>query len=569
MDYSRQNKEQQRFLSPDRIQFKSYEFISPTTEEITLNLGRIGLYLFTRDLRLDDNLPLLRLAEYVDIIIPIFIYTFVQIDNNYISSNNSIQFMTESLNSLQIDLRKRGSDLIIFHGDTLDILKKLYQNFNVDAISYSVDYTPFSKNRDNEINSLSLQYNVKVLAIENHTLFPMGKIIPSTGSTHYKVFTPYYKRIISIINNEITKCKASEEGLASSGTYQPRPLFLKPIIFADNDKLINCVSDDLYEEIKTTCERVQAVLITLDYAKNFYKENINNAVRGGRENGLNILNNIKQFSNYEKTKNFPSKNTTMLSAYLKFGVISIRELFWTIANNLGLESELLRQVIWHDFYAQLTNVMNQESLGYHSITLNKEIQSSIDNNSKQIQLPCIHGNYKRMIIPWDSIETEPGKSKWDAWKNGMTGFPIVDASTRQLNSIGWVHNRGRMISSNILTLILNISYIHGSRYYADKLIDYDPSNNQQNWMWNAQVSIDNPRSYPRIFNPFKQTKDYDKDCEYIKKWIPELKDVPNKEIHKWETEYRKHTNIGYPGPIVDFNKERERAIQIYNNASTY
>ena len=135
---------------------------------------------------------------------------------------------------------------------------------------------------------------------------------------------------------------------------------------------------------------------------------------------------------------------------------------------------------------------------------------------------------------------------------------------RELNETGFMHNRCRMITTMFLTKDLMIDWKLGEKYYAQKLVDYDPAQNNGGHQWAASTGTDS-QPYFRIFNPWTQQKKYDKDCEYIKKWIPELKDVPNKHIHEWNKYYKEHQNIDYPEPIVEHDVQRKKALDLFKN----
>jgi deoxyribodipyrimidine photo-lyase len=162
-------------------------------------------------------------------------------------------------------------------------------------------------------------------------------------------------------------------------------------------------------------------------------------------------------------------------------------------------------------------------------------------------------------------------AKWfEAWRDGMTGFPIVDAGMRQLNQTGYMHNRARLITASFLVKTLLISWEHGEKYFAKKLTDYDPASNNGNWQWIASTGADS-QPFFRIFNPWEQAKNFDPNAEYIKKWVPELKDVPVKEIMNWgdvslsRTPSTSSEKIKYPKPIVDYSKQKKLALKMYNS----
>ena len=163
------------------------------------------------------------------------------------------------------------------------------------------------------------------------------------------------------------------------------------------------------------------------------------------------------------------------------------------------------------------------------------------------------------------------KPKWDTsaalfnkWKEGKTGFPIVDANMRAMNATGFMHNRGRMIVSSFLVKIMLMDWRKGEKYFAQKLYDYDVSNNNGGWQWSASTGADS-QPYFRIFNPWLQSEKYDKEAKYIKKWIPELKDVPAKHLHKWDKFWEQHPEVKgkYPKPVVDYAKNKEESIRRY------
>jgi deoxyribodipyrimidine photo-lyase len=262
-----------------------------------------------------------------------------------------------------------------------------------------------------------------------------------------------------------------------------------------------------------------------------YKENKSLIVRGGRAQGLLKISNLRKFKNYAKTRDFPRYDTTLLSAYIKFGCVSMREVYYGMVKHTGKKSELTRQLIWHDFYANLMNYLpSKRTIG--------------------------GGNFKNKKINWrKNIKHQR------AWESGQTGFPIVDAAMRQINTVGWMHNRSRLIVSNFLSLILHIDWHVGEKYFARNLVDYDVSSNNGNWQWSTGVGTDKT-GYLRIYNPFNQSKDVDKDCVYIKKWIPELRKVPNEDIHNWWKRYEDHY-VDYPAPIVDLSKEMKISKKMY------
>lgn len=446
-----------------------------------------AIFIFRRDFRVKDNNTLLELSKKANNIYPVFIFTPGQIGKgNPFRGNNSIQFMVESL----LDLYKEtGKKLSFYYGDNDRVIGSLLKsNPNIGFIGYNRDYTPYAKKRDSKIEKLAKRRNVEIVSLDDYTMIPM-KDVRNDG--FFSVFKAFYEKMLVA---KIPKVNKSSVKL-SNGL-----------------KGVNPIKSAFFSKI--------------------YKKNDNIIVHGGRKEGLSKLKNLKKFKNYEKTRNFPMYNTTLLSAYIKYGCVSIREVYWAMVKNVGKNSELTRQLIWHDFYANLMNYLPEKR--------------TIDG-----------GNFKNKKIKWRR-NTKYQK----AWEEGKTGFPMVDAGMRQLNTVGWMHNRVRLVVSNFLAFILHLDWRVGEKYFAKKLVDYDVSSNNGNWQWSSGVGTDKT-PYLRIYNPFNQSKEYDKDCVYIKKWIPELKDVPTRDIHNWDSEWENYRSSGYPKPIVDLSTEMKVAKSMY------
>ena len=270
--------------------------------------------------------------------------------------------------------------------------------------------------------------------------------------------------------------------------------------------------------------------IDTKYFTNFYEKEDNLNVKSGRKEGLKKLNLVKEQKQYNKMRNFLTYETTNLSAYINLGLVSIREVYYKIVEKLGKQNNLIDELYWRDFYYNI--------LYFFPHVVGKSFNEKYDK------------------IKWDN-----NKTKFKKWCDGKTGFPVVDACMRQMNETGYMHNRGRMIVASFLTKDLLIDWRWGEKYFATKLLDYNISANNGGWQW-ASGSGTDAQPYFRIFNPWTQSKSYDKDCEYIKNWIPELKNVENKDIHNWFKTYDKY-EIDYPEPIVNHDDERKNTLKIY------
>jgi deoxyribodipyrimidine photo-lyase len=166
---------------------------------------------------------------------------------------------------------------------------------------------------------------------------------------------------------------------------------------------------------------------------------------------------------------------------------------------------------------------------------------------------------------YDKIKWHHNSSWFSAWCKGETGYPIVDAGMRQMNTTGYMHNRSRLIVASFLVKTLLIDWREGEKYFAQTLTDYDVANNNGNWGWISSGGADS-QPFFRIFNPSLQGENFDKECEYIKKWVPELATLHPKIIHNWETEWVNHKDIKYPKPICNYSEQREKALKMYKDA---
>jgi len=218
--------------------------------------------------------------------------------------------------------------------------------------------------------------------------------------------------------------------------------------------------------------------------------------------------------NYENTRDIPSiDGTSRLSVHLRFGTISPRGL---VKQAMKLNDVWLKELIWREFFMMIL---------YH----------------------YPHSAVSSFRPEYDRIKWRNNEDEFEAWCNGETGYPIVDAGMRELNATGFMHNRVRMITASFLCKDLLIDWRWGERYFADKLLDYEMSSNVGNWQWAAGTGCD-AAPYFRIFNPASQQEKFDPELKYINKWVPE------------------YGNFGYAQPVVEHKFARERTLKVYKEA---
>jgi len=451
-----------------------------------------SLFIFRRDLRVEDNTGLIAALHQSERVIPCFIFDTRQIGNtNPYRSTNAIQFMIESLRDLEQQIKKHHGQLYLFLGIAEKVIDKLIQEEHIDALFCNRDYTPFSIERDATIAKVCHAHSV---AFNQHhdLLLTEPEEVMTNSNTPYAVFTAFYKKALK--KNIPAPCNAPH------GTF-----YTKSISHAQPSGIYDTI-------LKTSNKQAH--------------------VHGGTTHAHKIIKSIAQLKNYNLTHDIPALNTSNLSAYLKFGCISVRSVYHAIKDTLGAHHPLLRQLYWRDFFSHVA---------YHS--------------------PFVFGkpyHEKYARLPWSK-----NMSHFDAWCQGKTGFPIVDAGMRQLNTTGFMHNRVRMIVASFLTKDLHINWLWGEKYFAQQLIDYDPMLNNGNWQWSASTGCD-AQPYFRIFNPWLQQKKFDPDCVYIKRWIPELKNIDNKIIHNW-FDSDNQTIKQYPRPIINHKIESTLAKKMYKN----
>lgn len=256
---------------------------------------------------------------------------------------------------------------------------------------------------------------------------------------------------------------------------------------------------------------------------------------GGRSAGLKALQHACTLSTYVKRRDVPADEagTSHLSPHMALGTVSVREVYHTLCDELGMgaAAPLIRSLYWRDFFTQLA-----------------------------VDQPRVYGEPFQKA--YAGIEWENDAKKFARWKEGKTGFPIVDAGMRQLNETGYMHNRVRMVVASFLIKDLHIDWQWGEAYFAEKLVDYDPAVNNGNWQWCASTGCDS-QPYFRIFNPWLQQKKFDPDAVYCKRWLPELAKATAAQIHAG---FKKRI-VGYYQPLVEHAVESRKAIAVYKHAA--
>jgi deoxyribodipyrimidine photo-lyase len=458
-----------------------------------------GLFIFHRDLRIEDNTTLLEALKICHKVYCCFIFTKEQASSeNRFRSLNALSFMIESLESLSTNIKKSGGELAFFYGSSeIQVLQKLVKEIPVDCVFFNSDYTPYAVERESVIKELCDDLNIHLVSRHDLYLQEPGSIVSQGSQEAYKKFTPFYEAVL-----KKPVLPPSRSGAFGSLSTFPKNSHQKSI-------------DSIKTEILPKTIHGSRIVI------------------GGRKEGLRILNRALQTqSEYAKTRDYMSKPCSQLSAYIKFGVLSIREVYDAFKKKYGSTCEFIRQLYWRDFYAHLLFAFPKGLTGEH----------------------------------FSGIRWSSSKTWFQAWSSGKTGFPIVDAAIRELIETGYMHNRGRMIVASFLTKTLGLSWKLGEHFFATHLTDYDVASNNGNWQNISSTGI-YAEPYFRDMNPWIQSKKFDPDCEYIKKWVPELAEIPIEVIHKWYDLYKdSEYKDKYCKPICVYEEQKKVVLEKYEKA---
>lgn len=459
-----------------------------------------GIWWIRRDLRLEDNPALQEATDKSTHILPLFI-----LDPNILARPAEMRkaFMFEGLAKLDQLLREQGSRLFVLSGDPLAVLTRVTALTGPASIFAEADYSPYARTRDHAIAE-----KLPLWLVHGLTVFPPGTVRKDDGNP-YTVYTPF---------SRTWKAYPLPSACCSASDFSLPPL---PAVLPDH-------------------EGIPAPRVTLQF-------------EAGPLAALERLHRFMDGPVFEYTdrRNLLAEDgTSMLSPYLRFGMVSIRDIVqearFAMENAAGETARrnaetYLNELIWREFYYSI--------LHYFPEVLKTSFRKDLRN------------------IPWRNAPEE-----LEAWKQGMTGYPVVDAGMRQLRQSGWMHNRARMITASFLVKDLLINWQEGEAWFMQNLLDGDPASNNGGWQWTAGVGTD-AAPYFRIFNPVLQGQKFDPEGKYIRRWVPELAAVPGDYIHQpWLMPVEEQRRLGmlvgknYPAPIVDHRQIKERTLAAYKSA---
>lgn len=466
------------------------------------------LFWHRRDLRIADNIGLLRARQQSQKIVGVFC-----LDPNILERDDTapirVTYMIGCLQHLQQRYAEAGSQLLILRTDPRQGIPSLAAALNAKAVFWNWDVEPYSQERDRTVQDALKEKGIEFLDHNWDQILHAPEDICTGSNQPYTVYTPFWRNWSSKPKadpveslHDVIGLTETEQEIARQAGVVELPTAKDLGFNWDNDLVLAPGEAAAQARLEEFC----------DYAITEYKEQ----------------------------RNFPANNgTSQLSAALKFGAIGVRTVWAaTIAaleNSRSDEVEISirawqQEIAWREFYQhamynfpQLATSAYREALKNFPYTDNAEY--------------------------------------FQAWCEGKTGYPIVDAAMRQMNTIGWMHNRCRMIVANFLTKDLLINPQLGEKYFYQNLIDGDLSSNNGGWQWSASSGLD-PKPV-RIFNPSTQAQKFDPEGEYIREWLPELRSIDTEFLVTGNISEQERDALGYPMPIVDHKIQQRQFKAIY------
>lgn len=478
-----------------------------------------GLHWFRRDLRLDGNLALIDNAKQMQgRTLGIFCF-----DSKFLSrsdfSYNRFAFFLKTIESLRSDLRACGGDLLVVDQQPLPAFKKILEYCKKTGVAkparvtFNRDYEPFARARDKDVTDYFESQGVPITSNRDHLLFEPNEIRKGPGEGEfYKVYSPWSKKWFQAMT--------SEEGNTRIRAIADRTKRQRPKFTMSWKELKNFPFEDAYAHFEK--ENNKHVKIEIPKA--------------GFDAGIAEIKKFKaQLDDYLRDRDYPDRYaTSQLSMYLKNGSITIAhilhelDLYKVEVGGQNGRSKYTQELAWREFYY---------SILYHR---------------PDVETGPFQTKYSK--LKWSDDE-----SLFEAWKEGRTGVPIVDAGMRELKNSGWITNRVRIIVSSFMIKDLLLNWQWGERHFMNLLLDGDVAPNNGNWQWAASTGSD-PNPYFRVLSPWLQGKKFDPKGDYIRKHVPELRDAPAKVLHEPNAD---RSAWGYQAPIVDHSKQRALAVEMF------
>ena len=476
-----------------------------------------GLVWMRRDLRCSDNATLAQALATCGEVYVVFVFD-TTILAGLPSDDRRVAFIHDSVSEVARTLAQAGGALIVRHGDPTEDIPALAQSLGVQAVFAGRDYEPAAVARDRSVARSLEDLNIAFETVKDQVIFDTNEILTAQNEP-YSVFTPYSRAWLKQVR---------AVDLAPHGRESDRQRLAKPPRDAGSVPSLASLGFDVPDARRM-------------------------AIPAGESGARQLLDDfLPRMAHYHERRDYPAvRGPSYLSVHLRFGTISIRTLAREAhtamlrgddAGHAGDGAKTwLSELIWREFYFMI--------LHHHPEVVGSAFKPAYD------------------AIEWASGKT--ADAHFEAWCEGRTGYPLVDAAMRQINQTGYMHNRLRMVTASFLVKDLGIDWRRGEAYFARQLNDFDLAANNGGWQWAASTGCD-AQPYFRIFNPVTQSEKFDPQGRFIRKYVPELASLPDKALHApWRADAQTladaKVTLGqdYPQPLVAHDVARKETLARY------
>jgi deoxyribodipyrimidine photo-lyase len=470
---------------------------------------RNSLIWFRRDLRVDDHAALHHALRSARRVVGVFVFDTAILDG-LPADDRRVQFLYDSVCQLDARLRQMGGYLIVRSGRAAQVIPQLAAELDAESVFANHDYEPDAIARDRLVQDALRTAGRSLQTFKDQVIFERDEVLTLAGGP-FSVFTPYKNAWLKRLGREPAALQPFETAAHAAALAPAPPDYALP------------------------------TLASLGFTPNAAP-----VAHPGMAGAAQLLDGFQaRLARYDHERDFPALDaTSRLSVHLRFGTLSVRGLVAMLQARIQDGSGgpgapvWLAELIWREFYMMI--------LARHPRVVTQSFKQAFD------------------AVAWD--DGAAADALFDAWCAGRTGYPLVDAAMLQLNRTGFMHNRLRMVTASFLTKDLGIDWRRGERYFALKLNDYEMASNNGGWQWAASTGCD-AQPWFRIFNPVTQSRRFDADGAFIRRYLPQLGKLEGAAIHapwlaKPEALVRAGVVLGrdYPRPVVDHEEARAKTL---------
>jgi deoxyribodipyrimidine photo-lyase len=478
-----------------------------------------SLFWFRRDLRLNDNAALHKALKESEQVFLCFVFDTNILDKLADRDDRRLTYIWSSIAEMQEKLKKYNSEISLFYGDPQELIPEIVKQGSFDAVFTNRDYEAYPLNRDQFVQTKLHELKAHFVTCKDHVLFEAYEVSKPDKSP-YTIFTPFKRTLLKVLETDFEFYLKEYPSVAY---LNESSLIARDEAFSLQSKLIS-----------------KGYKIASSLQSMGFIENPPIIPTGASKAGEQLSEFLKNKARtYQTDRNLMSVDgTSNISPHLRFGTLSVRECFrkafqskalcYLLAEKENVDS-WISELIWREFYSMVLQAF------------------------PHVQEKSFKKEYQNLMWRVD-------EKLLNAWCDGLTGYPIVDAAMRQLKSTGLMHNRARMIAASFLTKDLLIDWKEGEKHFARYLLDFELASNNGGWQWSASTGTD-AAPYFRVFNPSLQSEKFDPQAIYIKKYVPELSHLEPGQIHKM-------TFIcpNYPKPVVRHEEAKSAVLNLFKSA---